>query len=147
MHQNSFHRTQSVQLPNAYPGGFGGHGNFVEGSSSMYNGHGGQTGVGSEDQNMQYQNFFENQVAQYQQAYGRHMMMQNGLNSEQGVNPQHLAMLNQMAQMHQMKQMAPQLSSKMAPLEHNPKLGVYMLTGNNEDANRTDILFAQFNPK
>jgi WD40 repeat protein len=32
-------------------------------------------------------------------------------------------------------------------LEHNPKIGVYLLTVNSEDQNRNDILFAQFNPK
>jgi hypothetical protein len=50
----------------------------------------------------------------------------------------------QLAQMHQMKQVIP---SKYLPLEHQPKLGVYLLNVNTEDQARNDILFAHFNPK
>lgn len=60
-----------------------------------------------------------------------------------------MAMLNQMqfAQLQQLKQMMPQSQSKVLPLDHNPKIGVYLLTVNSEDQNRSDIYFAQFNPK
>jgi hypothetical protein len=44
--------------------------------------------------------------------------------------------------------MVPQASmSKILPLDHNPKIGVYLLSVNSEDQSRNDILFAQFNPK
>lgn len=62
-------------------------------------------------------------------------------------------MLNQMQMAHiqQIKQnpLHPQASSqnKILPLDHNPKIGVYLLTVNPEDQSRGDIYFAQFNPK